>query len=771
MPSLDLAPRVAALLGPTNTGKTWRARARMLGHRTGMMGLPLRLLAREVYDQVSAEVGEAATALVTGEEKRIPPSPRYWICTTESMPLERPVDFLAVDEVQLCEHRERGHVFTDRLLRARGFRETWFLGSDSAASLLQELVPTVTLDSSPRRSKLTYTGMRSLQQLPRRTAIIAFSMSEVYRLAEALRRRYGGAAVVMGALSPRTRNAQVAMFQSGEVDYIVATDAIGMGLNLDIDHVAFASLAKFDGQTQRPLTASELAQIAGRAGRNRRDGTFGTLTEAGELSPDLVEAIEHSRLPPLTRAYWRNPDLDYSGVDALIASLRRTPPSRRYRPVPRSEDLDTLLTLAARPEVRARATTPERVALLWELCRLPDHLQTLTDHHANLVATLYEQLVRPNGLIAPDWMSAQVAPLDQVSGDLDTLLTRLAGVRTWTTVAFHGAWLGDAAGWQARTRAVEDRLSDALHERLIWRFVDRRTLALGKQPTLEVAPDGGVGASDLALGQLRGLCYESATPGDKQGLRAARAGLQGELDRRDEALVQAEHAAITLHDDGTLAWAGGRLGRWVAGEDWRSPQVRLDDLPLVGPGARTRVHRRLVAWSRAAVARLTEGRGVAEGLRPPARGVHWAVTQGLGVAPREAVAEQLDALSPGDRHALARLDLRLGQAFLYVPALLQPEATRLRGLLWAAWSGRAALPVPTGPAGRAAGDPESWRALGYVLVGPAALRVDLFEQVLASLRRAARVGAPPPLELIAGWMGLGEAEARAVIERLAPRGR
>ena len=467
-------PPLVALLGPTNTGKTHRAVERLLEHRTGMIGLPLRLLAREVYDTLSVRAGEQAVALVTGEEKRVPASPRYWVCTVEAMPLDRTVDFVAVDEIQLATHPERGHVFTDRLLHARGRRETWFLGSNTVRSMVTALVPNITVQSHTRLSTLRHRGRLKVSALPPRTAIVAFSMERVYDLAERVRARRGGAAVVLGALSPRARNAQVALYQSGEVDHLVATDAIGMGLNLDVDHVAFAELTKFDGRTSRNLDLVELGQIAGRAGRHVNDGTFGALAPVENLSPRVVRAIENHRFPAARSVMWRNRELDFTRLDALVASLHRLPPRPGLRLATRAADRDALCSLALDPVVRDRAGAEPGVRLLWDVCQIPDYRQLVLEDHAALLGDVFRQLTGSTGRLSADWMANRIGRLDRAGGDVDDLLMRLAFIRTWTYIAHRPAWVADPGHWQERTRALEDRLSDALHERLVDRFVDPR---------------------------------------------------------------------------------------------------------------------------------------------------------------------------------------------------------------------------------------------------------------------------------------------------------
>ncbi|MGH6913932.1 MAG: helicase-related protein, partial [Geminicoccales bacterium] len=469
---------MTAVLGPTNTGKTYLAIERMLGYRTGMIGFPLRLLARENYDRVVAVKGRGRVALVTGEEKILPANPAYFLCTVESMPINRPVEFLAIDEIQLCADPDRGHVFTDRLLHARGSEETMFLGSDTVRPLLRKLVPEAEYISRPRFSKLTYIGPKKVTRLPPRSAVVAFSAADVYAIAELVRQQRGGTAVVLGALSPRTRNAQVALFEGGEVDYLVATDAIGMGLNLNLDHVAFAKLGKFDGRLPRRLSAAEVAQIAGRAGRHMSDGTFGVTAEQRPMEPGLVEAVEAHRFDPLHALCWRSRDLDFRSIQLLLKALERRPPVPQLVRVRNADDQLALSALARDPEVERHATNPAAVRLLWEVCQVPDFRKILSDQHVRLLGQVYRHLVSGEGWLAEDWVARHLAHIDRTDGDIDALTARIAHVRTWTYIAHRGDWLADSVHWQERARAIEDRLSDALHDRLTQRFVDRRAAFL-----------------------------------------------------------------------------------------------------------------------------------------------------------------------------------------------------------------------------------------------------------------------------------------------------
>src|SRR6266513_194638 len=499
MAMLRSGPRLVAVLGPTNTGKTHLAIERMLDHQSGMIGFPLRLLAREVYDRVVKLRGARAVALITGEEKILPPNPAYFVCTVESMPLDRPVEFLAVDEIQLCADPERGHVFTARLLHARGLRETMFLGSDTIRPLMRRLVPEAEYVNRPRFSTLSYTGYKKVTRLPPRSAVVAFSMADVFSLAELVRRQRGGTAVVMGALSPRARNAQVGMFQAGEVDYLVATDAIGMGLNMDLDHVAFARLGKFDGRGPRRLSAAEIGQIAGRAGRHMADGSFGTTADEGQLDPAIVAAVEEHRFEPLTHVSWRNTRLRFDTVGALLRALDERPPSPGLVQVRDADDHRALQLLSRNTDVMALASNPGAVRLLWEVCQIPDFRKVMSDSHARFLAQCFLHVAGPHERLPAQWVGGQMAQLDRLDGDIDTLMARIAHIRTWTYITHRGDWVADSTAWQERARGIEDRLSDALHERITQRFVDRRSAFLVRQ----LAFDGELPAEVSEAGEAR----------------------------------------------------------------------------------------------------------------------------------------------------------------------------------------------------------------------------------------------------------------------------
>jgi ATP-dependent RNA helicase SUPV3L1/SUV3 len=748
----DERPRVTAVLGPTNTGKTHLAIERMLGHRTGMIGFPLRLLARENYDRIVKLKGANSVALITGEERILPPAPRWFVCTVEAMPLDRDVAFLAVDEIQVAADRERGHIFTDRLLHARGYAETMFLGSETAKPLIRRLVPGVDFVSRPRFSRLTYRGPAKITRLPRRSAVVAFSAADVYGIAELVRRQRGGAAVVFGALSPRTRNAQVAMYQAGEVDYLIATDAIGMGLNMDIDHVAFAELVKFDGRMPRRLSVAELAQIAGRAGRHMSDGTFGTTAEIGGLDAATVDAIEQHRFPNLTALFWRNADLDFRSPAALLASLERRAPEPELIRMREADDHMTLAALMRDASIMDLARDRHGVRLLWDVCQIPDFRKTLGDAHPRLVGQIFRRLRHGGGKLQTDWVANQVARLEQVEGDIDALLMRLAHVRTWTYISHRPAWLDDAAHWQERTRAIEDRLSDALHERLTQRFVDRRAAALtrrlndGAELFSSVTAEGDVLVEGQFAGRLEGFRFiadPSARDSARALLSAANRAVRRDVGERVRRFNAADDAAFTLDPQGTILWQGQAVARMVSGDSMLSPRVEPLSSELLDAPQRETVRKRLSDWLAAHLrARLRPLFRIVDATLPgAARGIAFEVASALGTVAREKVASLVNALTPDERKALARAGIEIGAQAVYLPGLKREAA--LRALLWGIKSGQPAGPLPQGRLSlpRADGLPDSlMAALAFLPAGPLFVRVDRLEKLAAAVRRLAEQG-------------------------------
>ncbi len=774
---------MVAVLGPTNTGKTHLAIERMLGHRTGMIGFPLRLLARENYDRIVSIKGKNAAALVTGEEKILPPSPSYWVCTVESMPLDRAVDFLAVDEVQLCADPERGHIFTDRLLNARGLVETMFLGSDTVQPLIRRLVPRAEFISRPRFSQLTYAGYRKLTRLPPRSCVVAFSATDVYALAEMIRRQRGGTAVVLGALSPRTRNAQVGLYQAGEVDYLVATDAIGMGLNMDVDHVAFARIVKFDGFAPRRLRAPEVAQIAGRAGRHMRDGTFGTTDEVGELEADVVDRVENHQFETIKTLMWRNSKLRFDTPGFLLKSLEERPPIPELLRARDADDHLALQALVRDHEVMDLAKGRDNVRLLWEVCQVPDFRKVLSDAHTRLLGQIFRQLRTGIGRLDEDWAAKQIARLDRTEGDIDALVARIAHIRTWTYISNRPSWLTDPVHWQARTRAIEDKLSDALHERLTQRFIDRRSATLartlkdGRDLIGGVRADGEVVVEGHPVGRLEGFRFVPDAPERseeaKSLLTAARRALREEVASRLRAFEQEPDDVFALGPDGVLTADGLPVARLGPGPSVLTPAVLPFDEGLLDQGQLDRVRVRLERWLKDRVAaRLRPLLALrdADDLTGAARGLAFQLVENMGALPRAPVAPMVEGLEKADRKALSRHGVRLGVSHLYLTALAKPGAVELRGLLWAV-KHRLPLPVPIPPPGRvsveATGAPPAfWEAIGYPAAGPRALRVDMLDRLETELLTAAKENRAVTEPALAQMIGAKPDELGAVMKGL-----
>jgi len=745
-----LQSRILAVLGPTNTGKTHFAMERLLAHASGIIGFPLRLLARENYERAVKIKGSELVALITGEEKIIPRGARYFLCTVESMPLDKSVHFLAVDEIQMCADAERGHVFTSRLLHARGAEETIFLGAETIMPLIRELVPEAEFDKRPRFSTLSYSGPQKINHLPSQSALVAFSASDVYEIAERVRRHRGGAAVVMGALSPRTRNAQVAMYQAGEVDHIVATDAIGMGLNMDVNHVAFASIRKFDGKRSRPLSEPELAQIAGRAGRHMNDGTFGVTADTPVLSPEKVERIEQHRFKPIKQIYWRNPKLELNSLETLKHSLCLPP---RLPGLVRAGDADdevALGLLAANKEITERVTSPEAVAMLWEVCQIPDFRKVMSDAHTSLLGRIYLHLMDANGLgkLPTDWIANHVQRIERADGNIENLTGRLANIRTWTYIAHRGDWLDDTGYWQERTRCAEDKLSDALHKRLTQRFVDQRTSVLVKRlrnpddMLAAVTRDGSVLVEGHIIGRLNGFCFiadktsQSGMAG-KSIKQAAKRALGPEIKKRIQVLEAASQSQITISVTGFIHFNNDPIAQLSQGLEILSPSVDPISSDLLDADAYERILLRLKIWSQHHLEMNLKSLMLARQAKfeGAARGLVFQLAENLGSLPRKTVKHQLDALTKEDRKKLKNLGIVIGRSRIYFPALLKPASAQVLGLLWVLWNSPETPPKAPHP-GRVSllsdGYPPGYLdAIGYQPAGRLALRLDIFERVAA----------------------------------------
>lgn len=765
---------VTAVLGPTNTGKTHLAIERMIGHESGMIGLPLRLLAREVYDKIAARVGVDSVALITGEEKIKPERARYWVCTVEAMPREVEVDFLAIDEVQLAGDLERGHVFTDRLLHARGRSETLLLGAQTMREAIGDLVPGANFISRPRLSKLTYAGQKKITRLPQRSAVVAFSAADVYSIAELIRRQRGGAAVVLGALSPRTRNAQVALYQSGDVGFLVATDAIGMGLNLDVDHVAFSAVRKFDGHGFRDLTPAELSQIAGRAGRHMNDGTFGVTGSADPFDADVIERLETHNFESVRMLQWRNRSLDFSTLEGLKNSLRETPRLKRLTRARAADDLTALETVSADKEIAHFACAPAAIAKLWDVCQVPDYRKISGQNHSELVGTIYKFLMGPDERIPEDWFAKQVAFADRTDGDIDTLANRIAHIRTWTFVSNRADWLKDPEHWQGRTREIEDKLSDALHECLTQRFVDLRTSALMKgmrdkgELHAEIAEDGSVSVENHYVGRLRGFRFTADAGGEgihgKATRNAAAQVLARELSMRARRVAAAQADALQLSQQGRILWKGEKIAQVEATDDPLKPSVTiLADEHLSVP-EREKVQARIEAWLAQTIAEKLKPLveiGQADDISGLGRGIAFRLRENFGILKREMVAGEIKALDQTARAQLRKYGVRFGAFNIYFPLLLKPAAAELALVLWllkhAGENGlsRDALPEPP-RAGLTSFTPDPacpeafHRAHGYHVCGPRAVRIDILERLadlirpLLAWRASADAAVPQP---------------------------
>ncbi|MTI43476.1 ATP-dependent RNA helicase SUPV3L1/SUV3 [Roseibium hamelinense] len=757
LPRAARSRTVTAVLGPTNTGKTHLAIERMLAQPSGLIGLPLRLLAREVYGRIAERAGLDSVALITGEEKIIPKAPRYWVSTVEAMPLDLKTDFVAIDEVQLAGDLDRGHVFTDRVLNLRGQSETLLLGASTVRPLLEKLIPGLNVITRPRLSVLTYAGSKKVSRLPPRSAIVAFSADEVYGIAELIRRQRGGAAVVLGSLSPRTRNAQVDLFQNGDVEHLVATDAIGMGLNLDVDHIAFAGNRKYDGYQYRQLTPAEMGQIAGRAGRHTRDGTFGVTGRVDPLSDNLIEQIETHQFDTLKVLQWRNSILDFSTADGLRRSLDAVPKEDGLARAPTGDDVSALEHLLRDPAAKSAAKGEKAVKLLWDVCQVPDYRKIAPANHAEILNTIYLHLMQ-DGKIEDDWFTRQLAFADRTDGDIDTLANRISHIRTWTFVANRPDWLADPAHWQGVTRDIEDKLSDALHDRLTKRFVDRRTSVLMRRLRenamleAEITASGDVLVEGQHIGNLLGFRFAPDSQADGPEAKALKAAAQKalatEIESRADKLSRSDNSDFVLTTDASIRWRGEAVAKLIAGDDVLAPNViLLADEQLTGP-ARDKVQNRVSLWVNAHLDTLLKplfDLKSAEGLEGLARGVAFQIAEGLGNLERQSIFEEVRQLDQDMRASLRKLGVRFGAYTIFIPALLKPAPSQLIAQLWAlkngnldmdglselpqlSASGRTSIPV------NPAIDPALYKTVGFRVCGPRAVRVDILERLADLIR-------------------------------------
>jgi len=797
--------QVTAILGSTNTGKTWYALERMQGYARGMIGFPLRLLARENYDRLVEKHGRSAVALITGEEKIIPPHARFYCCTVEAMPVSEMFEFVAIDEIQLCADPDRGHIFTDRLLHCRGTKETLFLGADTMTAIIRQLVDDVHFESRPRLSTLSYTGFSKLTRLPKRSAIVAFNIDDVYAIADVMKRQKGGVAIVMGALSPRTRNAQVDLYQSGEVDYIIATDAIGMGLNMDIRHVALAATRKFDGKHMRSLRADEMAQIVGRAGRHTRDGSFGVTGRLRDLDDERVAAIEHHRFDPIEGIYWRNRALNFDTPKMLLKSLEEKSGHALLSRGRMADDVMALSDMMTRDDVMARATNPAAVRLLWEVCQIPDFRKILSDDHHEFAARIF-QLIEQDGYIPTQWMHDRIQRFDNESGDVDTLMTRLGHIRTWTYLTHKGEWIESPTMWQARTREIEDKLSDALHQALIKRFVDQRQTLFSaaldgeKEILAGVRKNGEVIVEGKQIGHLVGFRFIPeegllAATGQrtKKILNAAHRALQPEVTRRLTHMVNwnmigSDQGRFTLHEDGCITWQadatnplpGDAVAQIHKGQTILTPEVKIKSADMLDDAQKATAIAAIQKWLQSHIGTVLaplmklvdENDNKLEGA---AKGIGFQLYENLGVIHRSDIENLVPDLTPELRASLRQKRVKMGAILVFMFELVKPAAINLRALLWGLWHDRA-LPMDRPADGRVSimVDPKAidrnyFRSIGYPVFGALAIRIDMLDRVVTDIYDSAKDYKFQAKQSYMEWLGCGEEDLYAVLQSMGFR--
>jgi ATP-dependent RNA helicase SUPV3L1/SUV3 len=694
-----LEKKIIAVLGPTNTGKTHFAIERMLQFASGIIGFPLRLLAREVYEKCIQKVGAEKVALITGEEKIIPPYADYFLCTVESMPLDINAEFVAIDEIQMCADPERGHIFTDRLLNMRGDKLTMFLGSNIMQNIIQKFVPEVEFIFKERFSKLSYSGHKKISRLPGRTAIIAFSVDEVYALAEFVRRQRGGAAIVMGSLSPKTRNAQVELYQSGDVDFLVATDAIGMGINMDIDHISFNNLNKFDGRRNRHLRLTEIGQIAGRAGRYMNDGTFGITGKCDELSPEQIDKLENHKFDSVINIYWRNSNLDFSNIESLLNSLDQKPYDYSLL---RNKDLldeNVLKTLIVKNNQIKTDYKNNNLSTLWECCQIPDFTKSSYNEHIDIVRKVFEFLVSDKGKIPNEWMRAQLNGLDNESGNIDTIANRISHVRTWAYVSYKKNWVENSDYWIAKTKDIEDKLSAKLHEELSKSFIDRRISILSKHLKQDAKLETKISEKDEVIidkqfiGTIKGLRLNldfssTALQTDIKSIKkAARQGVVEELKKRINDIVKEniESAALQLKEDFKIFWKENPIATIIPGKDYLNPKIKLLIDDSLDVDEQSELKNYLEKWiDKEKNLHLNDLIKTSKiNLENSyARALCFRLFENHGVLKRLDAEDLLKNLDKDQRASIKKIGIKIGRYHIYQPLMIKPKAVSLKIILW-----------------------------------------------------------------------------------------
>jgi len=687
--------RITAVLGPTNTGKTHLAVETLLEYESGIIGFPLRLLAREIFDKCVNKIGAEKVALITGEEKIIPKLPKYYICTVESMPQDIMVDFVAVDEIQMCADHERGHIFTDRLLNARGDKLTMFLGSHTMKSVIKFLVDKIEFVDRERYSKLTYSGYKKISRLNPKTALIAFSVDEVYAIAELVRRQKGGAAIIMGSLSPKTRNSQVELYQSGDANFLVATDAIGMGINMDINNVSFSNIKKFDGKKNRKLNLSEISQIAGRAGRHINDGTFGVTGECKQLSFDEIEKLEKHELQKIDVLYWRNSEINFDSLDNLVSSLEKNTNNKFLKRINDCEDEKVLKFLIKNNNNLKNKLSKDFVKTLWECCQIPDFSKKAYGNHIEVVKKVFEFLTSNSGKVTNEYMKKQLEYLDRYDGNIDTLANRISNVRTWSYVANKKNWANNSDYWVERTKYIEDKLSDKLHEELTKSFVDKRISILSRTLKQDVAlateikNENEVIIDEQYIGRLSGLKLdldlksESLKTDIKSLRKAARQAIAPELMRRVNRIIRSE--VLRLDNDHKIYWMDSPIAYISKGTNYLNPKLRLIVDEAIDPETKEKLKinlekklRTLISSELSDLVNLIKSKFK----NNYARALCYQLFEKNGVMKRKTVNEMIKNISKDDRSNLRKAGVKIGRYHIFLPRMLKPSAVNLRVKLW-----------------------------------------------------------------------------------------
>jgi len=687
--------KITAVLGPTNTGKTHLAIETMLSFESGMIGFPLRLLAREVYDKVIKKTNINKVALITGEEKIIPPESKYFLCTVESMPIEKELDFVGVDEIQMCADHERGHIFTDRLLNMRGNKLTMLMGSNTIRNIISKLDDDLEFINRDRLSKLSYAGHKKISRIDRKSAVIAFSAEEVYAIAELIRRQKGGAAIVMGSLSPKTRNAQVELYQSGDVDFLVATDAIGMGINMDLDHVYFSNLKKFDGRKLRKLNLSEMGQIAGRAGRYLNDGNFGITGKCKEINAEEVNLLETHKFEEIQSLFWRNSNLNFENPQSLIKSLDEKPNKGWLRKIYECEDEKALKFFLRDKNLENIKFNKEKLKLLWECCQIPDFVKKTYGNHYEVIENVYKFLNSQKGKITDDFMRIQLMKLDKLEGNVDSLSNRIANVRTWSYVSNKNNWIENQNYWIEKTKLLEDKLSDRLHEELTKTFIDKRAsvLARGLKQDMEfetkILENNEVMIDNQFIGKINGLKLEldlkkGALETDIKSLKkAARQTVGPELEKRIQTII--ETGLVDLNNDFKIYWNKYPIGRLVSGKNYLNPKIELIVDDILEQNQRVRLMSFLETWLKSKIDLILKSLVDLKDMKEKnssIKALAYQLYENNGVLKREQVSEYLKNLDQAERKVLRDIGVKFGRYHVFLYKLIKPEAVSLRTLLW-----------------------------------------------------------------------------------------